>query len=106
MYSKCGSLRMDVQVFEAMSSRDVNSWNAMILGFAMHGEVERVFEYFSRMIDEEKLMPNSITFVGIFSACNHRGLVDKGRTYFETMVNDHNIKPFTALWLSDRPSST
>ncbi|KAL2519419.1 Pentatricopeptide repeat-containing protein [Abeliophyllum distichum] len=93
MYSKCGSLRMAVQVFESMISRDANSWNAMILGFAMHGEVDRVFEYFSRMIDEEKLVPNSITFVGILSACNHRGLVDKGRKYFETMVNKYHIKP-------------
>ncbi|KAL2531587.1 Pentatricopeptide repeat-containing protein [Abeliophyllum distichum] len=45
------------------------------------------------MIDEEKLLPNSITFVGIFSVCNHRGSVDKGRKYFETMVNEYNIKP-------------
>lgn len=93
MYSKCGSLRMAVQVFEAMSTREVNSWNAMILGFAMHGEVERVFEYFSHMIDEDRLMPNSITFIGILSVCNHSGLVDRGRKYFDMMVDEYDIKP-------------
>ncbi|KAL0421201.1 UNVERIFIED_CONTAM: Pentatricopeptide repeat-containing protein, chloroplastic/mitochondrial [Sesamum latifolium] len=51
MYCKCGSLRMARQVFQGMSRRDVNSWNAMILGFAMHGEAERVFEHFGRMME-------------------------------------------------------
>ncbi|KAL0358016.1 UNVERIFIED_CONTAM: Pentatricopeptide repeat-containing protein, chloroplastic/mitochondrial [Sesamum calycinum] len=93
MYCKCGSLRMARQVFQGMSRRDVNSWNAMILGFAMHGEAERVFEHFGRMVNEEKLLPNSITFVGLLSACNHRGLVDEGRRYFDIMVNEYKVEP-------------
>ncbi|KAL3824187.1 hypothetical protein ACJIZ3_020216 [Penstemon smallii] len=93
MYSKCGSLRMAQQVFHMMRSRDVNSWNAMILGLAMHGEAERVFEHFTRMVDEDNLRPNSITFVGVLSACNHRGLVEKGRKYFDLMVKKYKIEP-------------
>ncbi|KAL0364097.1 UNVERIFIED_CONTAM: Pentatricopeptide repeat-containing protein, chloroplastic/mitochondrial [Sesamum angustifolium] len=71
----------------------MNSWNAMILGFAMHGEAERVFEHFGRMVNEEKLLPNSITFVGVLSACNHRGLVDEGSRYFDIMVNEYKVEP-------------
>lgn len=93
MYCKCGSLRIAEQVFQGMMRRDVSSWNVMILGFAMHGEAERVFEHFSQMVDEEKLLPNSITFVGVLTACNHRGLVDEGRRYFDTMVNEYKIEP-------------
>ncbi|XP_073129819.1 pentatricopeptide repeat-containing protein At1g59720, chloroplastic/mitochondrial [Henckelia pumila] len=93
MYCKCGSLRIAEQVFQGMIRRDVTSWNVMILGFAMHGEAERVFEHFSRMVDEEKLLPNSITFVGVLTACNHRGLVDEGRRYFDTMGNQYKIEP-------------
>ncbi|KAI3467413.1 hypothetical protein Pfo_024076 [Paulownia fortunei] len=93
MYCKCGSLRMALQVFQGMSRRDVNSWNAIILGLAVHGEAERVFEHFGRMVNEEKLLPNSITFVGLLSACNHRGLVDEGRRYFDIMVNEYNVEP-------------
>ncbi|KAL0385679.1 UNVERIFIED_CONTAM: Pentatricopeptide repeat-containing protein, chloroplastic/mitochondrial [Sesamum radiatum] len=84
---------MAQQVFQGMSRRDVNSWNAIILGFAMHGEAERVFEHFGRMVNEEKLLPNSITFVGVLSACNHRGLVDEGRRYFDIMVNEYKVEP-------------
>ncbi|XP_051122014.1 pentatricopeptide repeat-containing protein At1g59720, chloroplastic/mitochondrial [Andrographis paniculata] len=93
MYCKCGALRMAAQVFEGMSRRDVNSWNAMILGLAGYGEAERVFEHFNRMIDVEKLLPNSVTFVGVLSACSHRGLVNDGRQYFNLMVTEYNIEP-------------
>ncbi|XP_009784892.1 pentatricopeptide repeat-containing protein At1g59720, chloroplastic/mitochondrial [Nicotiana sylvestris] len=92
MYCKCGSLNMAVQVFERMSKRDLNSWNAMILGFAMHGEVEAVFRCFNQMVNE-RVMPDSITFVGILSACNHRGLVGEGNNYFDKMVSEYKIKP-------------
>ncbi|GFP91587.1 pentatricopeptide repeat-containing protein at1g59720 mitochondrial [Phtheirospermum japonicum] len=93
MYCKCGSLRMGRQVFQGMSRRDVNSWNTMILGLAVHGEAEGVFEHFDQMVNGEKIPPNSITFVGILSACNHRGLVDEGRKYFNIMMNEYKIDP-------------
>ncbi|KAL7091517.1 hypothetical protein ACP275_12G111100 [Erythranthe tilingii] len=93
MYCKCGSLRMALQVFHGMSKRDVNSWNAMILGFAVHGEAERVFEHFDQMVSEERIQPNPITFVGVLSACNHRGLVEEGCKYFDIMVNKFKIEP-------------
>lgn len=93
MYCKCGALNLAVQVFKGMSNRDVSSWNFMILGFAMHGKVEAALEYFRRMVDEDGLVPNSITFLGVLSACNHRGLVYEGRKYFHKMVKECNIEP-------------
>ncbi|CAI9092752.1 OLC1v1028080C1 [Oldenlandia corymbosa var. corymbosa] len=92
MYFKCGALNFAVQVFEGMEIRDVNSWNSIILGFAMHGKVEAALEYFGRMVDDG-LVPNSITFLGILSACSHRGFVDEGREYFKKMKNEYNIEP-------------
>lgn len=93
MYYKCGSIIMALQVFHGMNRRDVNSWNAVIFGLAVHGEAERVFELCDRMINEDKLRPNSITFVGVLSACNHRGLVDEGRRYFDMMASEYNVEP-------------
>nr|AYM01014.1 pentatricopeptide repeat protein [Salvia miltiorrhiza] len=88
------SMRMALQVLQSMLRRDVNSWNAAILGLAVHGEAERVFRsLFDRMINEDKLRPNSITFVGVLSACNHRGLVDKGRRYFDLMSSEFKVEP-------------
>lgn len=93
MYCKCGSLEIAQQVFERMSKHDVNSWNAMILGLAMHGQGNAALEYFQSMIRTERLEPNSVTFVGVLSACNHNGMVDKGRKFFDMMITKFKIKP-------------
>ncbi|KAL9226268.1 hypothetical protein vseg_002100 [Gypsophila vaccaria] len=93
MYCKCGMVDLGKQVFDGMSKRDVNSWNSMILGLAAHGLYESALEHFDEMTRVEGLRPNSITFVGILSACNHGGMVELGREYFNKMVNDYSIEP-------------
>ncbi|KAM0943704.1 putative tetratricopeptide-like helical domain superfamily, DYW domain-containing protein [Dioscorea sansibarensis] len=96
LYSKCGDIVMARRVFDEMSQRDVTSWNALILGLATHGQVEDSLLAFVRMIsdvDGHKLRPNSITFIGVLSACNHGGLVTEGRRYFRSMVDEFGIKP-------------
>ena len=42
---------------------------------------------------KEGVMPDSITFVGVLSACSHAGLVDEGCRYFNAMSQDHDIIP-------------
>ncbi|XP_007044394.2 PREDICTED: pentatricopeptide repeat-containing protein At1g59720, chloroplastic/mitochondrial [Theobroma cacao] len=93
MYCKCGSLELAQQVFERMPRRDLTSWNHMILGFAMHGQADEAIGCFDKMIRTESFRPNSITFVGVLSACNHKGMVFKGREFFDLMINDYEIKP-------------
>ncbi|KAL1196165.1 Pentatricopeptide repeat-containing protein chloroplastic/mitochondrial [Cardamine amara subsp. amara] len=94
MYSKCGSLRIAEQVFKGMQKRDLASWNAMILGFATHGRAEEAMDCFERMVRKgEHVKPNSVTFVALLIACNHRGMVNKGRQYFDMMVRDYGIEP-------------
>ncbi|KAF1002521.1 pentatricopeptide repeat-containing protein At1g59720, chloroplastic/mitochondrial-like [Apium graveolens] len=93
MYCKCGAVDIATQVFERMKKRDIHSWNSMILGFAMHGKAEAALECFDCLVEEEELVPNSITFTGVLAACNHRGLVVEGRRYFDIMVNEYNIQP-------------
>nr|GMD95879.1 pentatricopeptide repeat-containing protein At1g59720, chloroplastic/mitochondrial [Ipomoea batatas] len=58
----------------------------------MYGEVDEALECFDKMVSGG-IMPNSITFVGVLSACNHRGLVSQGRKYFDRMVGEFKIKP-------------
>ncbi|KAK7827689.1 pentatricopeptide repeat-containing protein [Quercus suber] len=93
MYCKCGSWEIAQQVFERMPKRDVNSWNSMILGLAMHGKAETALEYFVKMVRMERIVPDSITFIGVLSACNHRGMVSEGRKYFDMMIADYKIEP-------------
>ncbi|KAF2302429.1 hypothetical protein GH714_036302 [Hevea brasiliensis] len=93
MYCKCGALDIALQVFERMDRRDLTSWNSMILGFAMHGKAELALEYFDLMVRTWKFIPNSISFVAVLSACNHRCMVNEGRKYFEMMVSKYEIEP-------------
>ncbi|XP_074301142.1 pentatricopeptide repeat-containing protein At1g59720, chloroplastic/mitochondrial [Silene latifolia] len=93
MYFKCGMFDLAIRVFDEMGRRDINSWNSMILGLAIHGLSKLALEYFDEMTKVEGLIPNSVTFVGILSACNHGGMVELGREYFDKMVNDYSIEP-------------
>ncbi|KAJ6957994.1 pentatricopeptide repeat-containing protein [Populus alba x Populus x berolinensis] len=92
-YASCGSLESAKNVFDKMPQRSLVSWNSMILGFAMHGKGELALECFERMIRISRFVPNSITFVGVLSACNHRYMVNEGRKYFDMMVNEYKIEP-------------
>ncbi|KAI4372318.1 hypothetical protein MLD38_010563 [Melastoma candidum] len=92
MYSKCGDIDSSLSVFNVMKEKDVFTWSAMIIGLANHGSGELALEYFSKMIDEG-IAPNDITFVGVLSACSHRGLVDVGRKYFYSMNHIYGVAP-------------
>lgn len=92
MYAKCGNLDKAFCVFNAMPKRDMVSWNAMLQGFAMHGQGAKALQLFSRM-KREGVHPDNVTFVGVLCACTHAGLVDEGINYFHTMESEHGVVP-------------
>lgn len=92
MYSKCGSIDSAIQVFESLEGKDVDHWNAMIGGLAVHGFGELAFELFMEM-QTLFLKPDDITFIGLLSACGHAGLVKEGQICFELMRRVHKLEP-------------
>ncbi|CAL5380428.1 unnamed protein product [Camellia sinensis] len=92
MYMKCGCVENALEVFFGMEEKGVSTWNALILGLAMNGLVERSLEMFSEM-KKCGVVPNEITFIGVLGACRHMGLVNKGRHHFDSMIQVHNIEP-------------
>eukprot|EP01018_Ginkgo_biloba_P036926 Gb_11578 [translate_table: standard] len=92
MYAKCGSIKDARKVFDKMCRKDAISWNAMIVGYAMHYCGKEALELFKEM-QHSSIKPDRITFVGVLSACCHAGLVDDGRLYFDRMSQDYNITP-------------
>ncbi|KAK9065298.1 hypothetical protein SSX86_016681 [Deinandra increscens subsp. villosa] len=92
MYMKLGCVESAKEVFYKMDKKGVSSWNALILGLAMNGEVEKSLEMFSEM-KRCGVVPNEITFVAVLGGCRHMGLVDKGRHHFDSMINTHKIEP-------------
>src|SRR5262249_46017907 len=92
MYSKCGEINDAYRTFSDMISRDVISWNSMIMGFSHHGLAKKALEVFEAML-ESGTRPNSVTFLGILSACSHAGLVCQGWELFNAMTDVHCIQP-------------
>uniref|UniRef100_A0ACD5X3A2 Uncharacterized protein n=1 Tax=Avena sativa TaxID=4498 RepID=A0ACD5X3A2_AVESA len=89
MYAKCGRLELARQVFESMLTRDTTCWNTMIVGLSVHGYSREALDLFDSM----KLEPDCVTFLGVLTACSHGGLVNEGRTYFNSMAADYKIVP-------------
>ncbi|XP_057836235.1 pentatricopeptide repeat-containing protein At2g13600 isoform X2 [Cryptomeria japonica] len=92
MYSKCANIEDARRVFENMAGQDIVSWNAMIAGFAHHGQGKEALELFGKM-QLAGIKPDHITYVGVLSACSHVGLVEKGYRYFNSMERDYGIIP-------------
>ncbi|XP_059662895.1 pentatricopeptide repeat-containing protein At2g29760, chloroplastic-like [Cornus florida] len=92
MYSKCGSIECALTVFRAIPSKKLGHWTAIIIGLGMHGMACDALELFAEM-HRVGVTPNAITFIGVLNACNHAGLVDDGRRYFDMMTNEYGIEP-------------
>ncbi|CDY12931.1 BnaA09g13430D [Brassica napus] len=93
MYSRCGDIMDSRRIFDEMRvKREVITWNAMIGGYAFHGNASEALNLFWLM-KSNGIHPSHITFVSVLNACAHAGLVDEARAQFMSMVNEYKIQP-------------
>lgn len=90
-YTKCGRIDIAAKVFSQIPKKDVASWNTMILGYGMLGELDTAISLFEAM-KEDGIEYDSVSYIAVLSACSHGGLVEKGKKYFEEM-HARNIEP-------------
>ncbi|KAH7677254.1 TPR-like protein [Dioscorea alata] len=91
LYVKGGRLDFARKVFDRIPNRDVASWNSMILGYGMQGEIEAAVDVFDMMKDA-MVEYDHVSYIAVLSACSHGGLIERGKRYFDQML-DQNIKP-------------
>lgn len=75
MYSKCGRIEAFVEFFYQIRNKikSLSPWNAIICGLALHGHAKLSLDIFSDLQRcSHKL--NSITFIGVLTACCHAGV--------------------------------
>jgi pentatricopeptide repeat protein len=94
MYGRCGSMVEGQHLFEEMVDKDVPSWNAVIAGYARAGSSKAVFRLVHRMMEEGR-KPDEITFLNMYTACNHGGLVHAGNACFEAVSKEYGVAPTT-----------
>ncbi|KAH1038123.1 hypothetical protein J1N35_039866 [Gossypium stocksii] len=92
MYAKSGCIEQARRVFEKSRDKDVALWNAIIVGYGLHGYGKEALGLFEKML-AFGMKPDGFTFVGILMACCHSGLVEEGLKYFNDMQNFHGITP-------------
>jgi pentatricopeptide repeat protein len=85
MYAKCGSMEDAQRVFLKMSSRDVVTWTAMILGHVKCGQGQKALDLFQQM-QEQGVEPDSVTFVGVLNACASEVALQDGRSAHEQII--------------------
>ncbi|OVA10977.1 Pentatricopeptide repeat [Macleaya cordata] len=92
MYAKCGQIEDAKCIFSNMITRDVVSWNSIIVGLSHHGYANEALKLYDAMQDSGT-NPNSVTFLGAISACSHAGMVHRGWELFNSMSRDHVVQP-------------
>ncbi|KAK4362251.1 hypothetical protein RND71_017492 [Anisodus tanguticus] len=106
MYVKCGDIRKAKLVFDNIRIKDVRTWTSMIVGHALHGQGQEALRLFSALEEKNKsrsrngcgaedqlLVPNDVMFIGVLVACSHAGMVEEGKMYFRSMIEEYGIKP-------------
>jgi pentatricopeptide repeat protein len=92
MYAKCGHVEKSLEVFCGLKEKDIAAWTSIIYGLAMNGKTSKALELFSEM-KQAGAKPDDITFIGVLSACNHGGLIEEGRHFFNSMTKEYKIEP-------------
>ncbi|KAF9673745.1 hypothetical protein SADUNF_Sadunf10G0056000 [Salix dunnii] len=67
-YGECGEIDCMRRVFDKMSERNVVSWTSLIGGYAKGACYKEAVSSFFEMV-EVGIRPNSVTMVGVISAC-------------------------------------
>ncbi|KAM6583955.1 hypothetical protein CsatB_010957 [Cannabis sativa] len=90
LYAKCGCIELAKEIFDSSLDKNLCTWNAMLVGFSMHGLGQQSLNYFTRMI-EAGVKPDGVSFLGVLVGCSHAGLVDEARKLFNDMECTYNV---------------
>ncbi|KAJ7536751.1 hypothetical protein O6H91_12G081800 [Diphasiastrum complanatum] len=86
MYAKCGSIAEAYKVFSGMPTRDVVSWNTMIMGYVKCEMPRMALELYDQMRDE-KIEPDAFTFSGVLNACSGLEALEYGKLVHEQVTS-------------------
>ncbi|CAI9288531.1 unnamed protein product [Lactuca saligna] len=93
MYSACGALEDSFKVFDSIPTKDLVLWTSMINAYGMHGMGMESVRLFHQMV-AEKVYPDHVSFLAILYACSHSSLVDEGKAFFKSMVDEYALNPW------------
>ncbi|CAH1417140.1 unnamed protein product [Lactuca virosa] len=100
MYSKCGYWHWAHDVFKNLDGvRNLITWNSMISGMMMNGEIETAIHLFS-MLGSEGFKPDSATWNCMINGFSHLGKTHESFLFFKKMLETGeppSMKSITSL---------
>ncbi|GFP80944.1 pentatricopeptide repeat-containing protein at3g50420 [Phtheirospermum japonicum] len=91
MYAKNGELKAATDIFSCLPDCDLMCWNSMLTGYGHHGKADEAFRIFFKML-KHGLRPDQVTLLSLLAACNHCGLLEKSR-FFWNYMKGNGLKP-------------
>ncbi|XP_024995018.1 pentatricopeptide repeat-containing protein At2g17210 [Cynara cardunculus var. scolymus] len=91
-YAKYGDIITAKKAFHQISNKNVISYSAMIAAYGMNGLARDALSLLDEM-ETRGLKPNSVTILSVLSACSHGGLIDKGLSFFQKLIETQDFKP-------------
>ncbi|KAG6469186.1 hypothetical protein ZIOFF_073890 [Zingiber officinale] len=92
LYAKIGRIDDSCRIFNETEDPDVVMWTSIVDAYARHGNGIQALEMF-RLMKENGVRPDLVTFVSVLSACSRNGLVEEGFRLFNSMSSDYGIRP-------------
>lgn len=78
MYGKCGRIEHARWTFDNMPERNIFSWNAMLAGYAQHGNIKELMQLLHQMMQEGMVL-DRVTFISAVSVCANQGSLHEGK---------------------------
>ncbi|KAL9238366.1 hypothetical protein vseg_012796 [Gypsophila vaccaria] len=93
-YAKCGCIEMAKRLFdeEENISKDIITWNSMISAYSKHGEWQKCFVLYEHL-KQSGFKPDTVTFLGLLTACVNSGQVEHGWKVFQEMKETYGYQP-------------
>ncbi|KAJ4833484.1 hypothetical protein Tsubulata_006649 [Turnera subulata] len=79
LYAKCKVIDDAYKMFGRMPERDLVSWNTIVSGYAQNGMAKVAIEMVSRMFEEGRQRPDSVTLISVLPAIADMGLLGVGK---------------------------
>ncbi|KAA8544572.1 hypothetical protein F0562_022569 [Nyssa sinensis] len=91
MYGKCGCLEMAKEIFEQIPRKSLVSWNSMIGGYSLIGDINSCIWLFQRM-NKEGTNPTSTTLSSLLMVCSRSAKLQHGK-FIHGYIVRHGIEP-------------
>ncbi len=85
MYMKCGSIDNAQNVFNNMPTRDVISWNVMLLGYLKCGQGQKALAL-SQQMRQDGVQPDAVTFIGFLNVCPSAVALEEGKHIHKQII--------------------